>query len=356
MTSQLFTPLTIRGVEFRNRAWVSPMCQYSAVDGVAGEWHRVHLGSFATGGTGLIMVEATGVNPEGRISVACLGMWNQEQVDAFKPIIDFAHSMGTKVGIQLAHAGRKGSTTAPGSDHPNATLEEGGWTIVAPSAIAFPGYPEPHALSTAEIHQVVQDFASAAKRSLEAGFDVLEIHGAHGYLIHEFLSPLSNTRTDEYGGDFTGRTRFVREIVSAIRSSIPETVPLFLRISATDWVDGGWDLAQSVELMKILKAEGVDMVDVSTGGNVAGVKIPVGPGYQVPLATEIKAQTGILTSTVGLITDPHQAEEILTSGQADAITLGRAMLRNPRWPLFAAETLGDVIEWPVQLERGRTIH
>ncbi|MEI6649717.1 MAG: NADH:flavin oxidoreductase/NADH oxidase [Actinomycetes bacterium] len=356
MTSQLFTPLTIRGVEFRNRAWVSPMCQYSAVDGVSGQWHQVHLGSFATGGTGLIMVEATGVNPEGRISVACLGIWNQEQADALKPIIDFAHSMGTKVGIQLAHAGRKGSTTAPGSDHPNATAEEGGWQIVAPSAIAFPGYPEPHALTKEEILQVVRDFVSAALRSLEVGFDVLEIHGAHGYLIHEFLSPLSNTRTDEYGGDFTGRTRLLREIVSAIRSAIPDSVPLFLRISATDWVDGGWDLEQSIELMKILKEAGVDLVDVSTGGNVAGVKIPVGPGYQVPMATAIKEQTGILTSTVGLITDPVQAEEILSSGQADAISLGRAFLRNPRWPLFAAETLGDVIEWPKQLERARTVH
>lgn len=355
MTSLLFTPLTIRGVEFKNRAWVSPMCQYSAVDGLVGEWHRAHLESFATGGAGLIMVEATGVNPKGRISVACPGIWNNELASAFTPMVNFAHDMGSKMGIQLAHAGRKASSMRPWDDHQNASEAEGGWIAVAPSAIAFEGYPTPQELTIEEIEATIQDFISAAKSAVAAGFDVLEIHSAHGYLLHEFLSPLSNLRIDKYGGDFDGRTRFLREVVSGIRAVVTSTVPLFVRISATDWVDGGWDLAQSIELAIILADLGVDLIDVSTGGNVPGVKIPVGPGYQVPFADEIRKASGVLTSSVGLITDAAQAEDILASGKADAVMLGREMLRNPRWPLHAAEELGEVIAWPLPYERARTL-
>ena len=355
MTSLLFTPLTIRGVEFKYRAWVSPMCQYSAVDGLVGEWHRAHLESFATGGAGLIMVEATGVNPKGRISVACPGIWNNELASAFTPMVNFAHDMGSKMGIQLAHAGRKASSMRPWDDHQNASEAEGGWIAVAPSAIAFEGYPTPQELTIEEIEATIQDFISAAKSAVAAGFDVLEIHSAHGYLLHEFLSPLSNLRIDKYGGNFEGRTRFLREVVSGIRAVVPSTVPLFVRISATDWVDGGWDLAQSIELAIILADLGVDLIDVSTGGNVPGVKIPVGPGYQVPFADEIRKASGVLTSSVGLITDAAQAEDILASGKADAVMLGREMLRNPRWPLHAAEELGEVIAWPLPYERARTL-
>ena len=355
MTSLLFTPLTIRGVEFKNRAWVSPMCQDSAVDGLVGEWHRAHLESFATGGAGLIMVEATGVNPKGRISVACPGIWNNELASAFTPMVNFAHDMGSKMGIQLAHAGRKASSMRPWDDHQNASEAEGGWIAVAPSAIAFEGYPTPQELTIEEIEATIQDFISAAKSAVAAGFDVLEIHSAHGYLLHEFLSPLSNLRIDKYGGNFEGRTRFLREVVSGIRAVVPSTVPLFVRISATDWVDGGWDLAQSIELAIILADLGVDLIDVSTGGNVPGVKIPVGPGYQVPFADEIRKASGVLTSSVGLITDAAQAEDILASGKADAVMLGREMLRNPRWPLHAAEELGEVIAWPLPYERARTL-
>ena len=355
MSPLLFTPLTIRGVTFKNRAWVSPMCQYSAVEGLVGEWHRAHLESFATGGAGLIMVEATGVNPKGRISVACPGIWNSELADAFTPMVNFAHAMGSKMGIQLAHAGRKASSMRPWDDHPMASEAEGGWTAVAPSAVAFEGYPVPQALTIAEIQATIQDFIIAATNAVAVGFDVLEIHSAHGYLLHEFLSPLSNLRSDKYGGDFDGRTRFLREVVSGIRAAVPSTVPLFVRISATDWVEGGWDLAQSIELAIILAELGVDLIDVSTGGNVPGVKIPVGPGYQVPFADEIRKASGVLTSSVGLITDAVQAEDILTSGKADAVMLGREMLRNPRWPLHAAEELGEVIAWPLPYERARTL-
>jgi 2,4-dienoyl-CoA reductase-like NADH-dependent reductase (Old Yellow Enzyme family) len=352
----LFSPLKIRGVEFRNRAWVSPMCQYSAVDGVVGEWHRVHLGAFSSGGTGLVMVEATAVNPVGRISIVCPGIWSEVHSQAFRPMVDFAHTQGAKIGIQLAHAGRKGSTSALNADHPHLTVAEGGWENVAPSAIAYEGYPTPRELTQAEIHQIVEDFVAAANRAVAVGFDVLEIHAAHGYLMHEFMSPLSNHRTDEYGGDFEGRTRIVCEVVTKIRASIPETLPLFIRISATDWTEGGWDLPQSIQLAKILKELGVDLIDVSTGGNLSGVKISVGPGYQVPFGDEIRKSTGVLTSSVGLITDAHQAEEILTSGKADAVMLAREMLRNPHWPMMAAEELGEKIEWPIQFERARRIH
>jgi 2,4-dienoyl-CoA reductase-like NADH-dependent reductase (Old Yellow Enzyme family) len=351
----LFSPLRIRGVEFSNRVWVSPMCQYSAVHGVPGAWHRVHLGAFATGGAGLIMAEASGVTPEGRISIGCPGLWNEEQTAAWRIITDFAHSQGTKMGIQLAHAGRKASTMRPWSGHLMAARDEGGWTAVAPSAIAFEGYPVPHELEPAEIEALVAAYGAAAQRAVDAGFDVLEIHAAHGYLLHEFMSPLSNHRRDEFGGSFENRVRLTLAVVDSVRRAMPETMPLFVRISATDYVDGGWDLGQSVELSALMKQHGVDLVDVSSGGNVHGARIPVGPGFQVGFAETIRAKTGIATSAVGLITEPEQAQEIVANERADAVMLARAFLRNPRWALNAAEHLGVVIPWPPQFERARTL-
>jgi 2,4-dienoyl-CoA reductase-like NADH-dependent reductase (Old Yellow Enzyme family) len=350
---QLFDPIVIRGLEIKNRAWVSPMCQYSATDGLVGEWHHVHLGSFATGGAGLVMAEATGVTPEGRISLGCPGLYNDAQVAAWAPIVNFAHSMGAKIGIQLAHAGRKAGTTLPGSEHFMATPEEGGWQAVAPSAIAFEGYPEPRALTVNEIHELVKSFGAAAKRAIAAGFDLLEIHAAHGYLLHEFYSPLSNLRTDEYGGDFEGRTRFLKEVVQEIRTSIDQSVPLFVRISASDWTEGGWSIEDSVRLANELLPLGVDLIDVSSGGNVYNAKIAVGPGYQVAFSEAIKHGSAIKTSAVGMITDPVQADTIIASGQADAVMLARELLRNPRWPLHAAQVLGVDIKWPTQLVRGK---
>ncbi len=350
---QLFDPISIRGLEIKNRVWVSPMCQYSAVDGVVGEWHCVQLGGFATGGAGLVMAEATAVVPEGRISVGCPGLYNEAQVAAWSPIVDFTHSMNTKIGIQLAHAGRKGGTTIPGSEHLMATPEEGGWQAVAPSAIAFEGYPEPRALTIEEIQDLVKSFGVAAKRAIAAGFDLIEIHAAHGYLLHEFYSPLSNHRTDEYGGDFSGRVRFLKEVVQEVRASIDEKVPLFVRISASDWSEGGWNSEDSVRLADELLPLGVDLIDASSGGNVHNAKIAVGPGYQVPFSEAIKHSSAIKTSAVGMITDPIQANEIVTSGQADAVMLAREFLRNPRWPLHAAQVLGVDIQWPAQIARGK---
>ena len=350
---QLFDPITIRGVEISNRAWVSPMCQYSAHDGVVGEWHHVHLGSFATGGAGLIIAEASGVVAEGRISLGCPGIYNDEQVAAWAPIVDFAHSMGVKIGIQLAHAGRKAGTTVPGSEHFMASAEEGGWEAVAPSAIAFEVYPVPRALTVSEIEELVTSFGVAAKRAIAAGFDVLEIHAAHGYLLHEFYSPISNQRTDQYGGDFEGRTRFLKEVVAEVRASIADTVPLFVRISASDWTEGGWTIEDSVRLTNELAPLGVDLIDASSGGNVAHAKITTGPGYQVDFAAAIKAGSTVLTSAVGMITDPLQANEIIESGKADAVMLAREFLRNPRWPLYAARVLEADVAWPVQLARGK---
>ena len=330
------------------------MCQYSAVDGVATNWHDVHIGAFATGGTGLIMMEATGVSPEGRISTQCLGLWNDEQAERLKPIVKFAHQMDTKIGIQLAHAGRKGSCLPPWSDHPMAGVDEGGWECVAPSAISFGGkYPTPRALTENEISELVKAFGAAAKRAVATGFDLVEIHAAHGYLIHQFLSPLSNTREDEYGGSFENRIRFLLEIIDEVRSAVPESMPLFLRISASDWLEGGWTIDDSVALAKIAKVRGVDLIDVSSGGTSSGAPVPVGPGYQVPFADQIRNQADIPTAAVGLITEPEQAEEIVSSGKADAVMMAREFLRNPRWPLFAAQKLGCEVNWPVQLLRGK---
>jgi len=353
--TRLFSPLTLRSVTFKNRAWVSPMCQYSAHEGVVGPWHLVHLGAFATGGAGLVMAEATAVNPVGRISIACPGLWNDEQVDAWRTITDFIHSQGTLAGIQLAHAGRKASTMRPWDDHVIASPAEGGWEAVAPSAVAFEGYPQPRALSVAEIDRLVEDFAAAGERARRAGFDLVEIHAAHGYLLHEFLSPLSNQRDDEYGGSLENRARFLLRVVHAVRARVGDEVPVFVRISASDYTPGGWDIDGSVELAAMLREAGVDLVDVSSGGNVANATIPLGPGYQVHFAKEIRQKTGIATAAVGLITEPAQAEEILDDGASDAVLLARAYLRNPRWALFAAEALGEYIAWPAQLERARTL-
>ena len=351
--SALFDPLTIREVEFNNRIWVSPMCQYMAKDGFVGQWHDVHLGSFATGGTGLIMVEATGVVPEGRISIGCPSIEDDAHAQAFKPMIDFAHSHDVKIGIQLAHAGRKAGTMLPWDDHRIATIAEGGWQAVSSSAIAFEGYAEPRALTIAEIHQLTQDFVAAAVRAVKIGFDVIELHAAHGYLFHQFYSPLANNRTDEYGGEFANRTRFLLETVAAVRKAIPTGTPLFVRISATDWVDDGWNLIDSVELCAQLKALGVDLVDVSTGGNVHNAPIKATPGFQVPFATAIRAETGIMTTAVGLITEPEQADHIIQTGEADAVFMAREFLRNPRFPLHAAEKLGVTIKWPLPIQRGK---
>ena len=355
MTSALFQPLTLRGVTFANRIWVSPMCQYSADNGVASSWHDVHIGSFSTGGAGLIMMEASGVTPEGRISTKCLGLWNDNQTDRLRPIVDFAHSFGAKIGIQLAHAGRKGSCLPPWSDHPMASKEEGGWESVSPSPISFGGkYPVPRELTISEIKELVRSFADAAQRVASVGFDLVEIHAAHGYLIHQFLSPLSNQRSDDYGGSFENRVRFIIDIVKAVRVVIPDSMPLFVRISATDWLEGGWTIDDSIELSKTLKNCGVDLIDVSSGGTSSGAPVPVGPGYQVPLAHQIRVESQIPTSAVGMITDPQQAEAIIAEGRADAVMLGREMLRNPRWAFHAAHVLGAEVKWPNQLLRAKS--
>jgi len=352
--SNLFDPFTLRGLTIKNRVWVSPMCQYSATDGVVGDWHMAHLGAFATGEAGLVMAEATGVVPEGRISIGCPGIYNEEQIAAFKKINDFAHTQGVAMGIQLAHAGRKGSTMRPTDDHLIATPAEGGWTTHSASAQAYHGMPEPLALTVPQIHQLVKDFAHAAKNAIKAGFDVIEIHAAHGYLLHQFYSPLSNLRTDEYGGSFENRVRFLIEVATAVRNAIPDSTPLFIRISASDWTDEGWQIIDSVELCKQLKEIGVDLIDVSSGGNLHNAPIKPVPGYQVPFAQAIKVESDIAVAAVGAITDPHQAQEIINSNKADAVFLARAMIRNPRWAMAAAEELKEMIAWPAPLERGRT--
>ena len=353
--SALFTPLTIRGTEFQNRVWVSPMCQYQAIDGHIGQWHRSHLGALATGAPGLIMVEATGVIPEGRISIACPSIEDDAHANNFKEVIDFAHSQNVKIGIQLAHAGRKGSSTRPWDDHRNATADEGGWQLVSSSPAAFEGFPTPRELTIAEIKSRTESFVEAAKRAVKVGFDVIEIHAAHGYLFNQFYSPLMNHRTDEYGGSFENRIRFLLETTKAVRAAIPTTTPLFVRISGSDWTEGGWDINDAVKLCKELKTLGVDLIDVSSGGATHNAKMDIKPGYQVHFAEAIRTQSNILTAAVGLITEPEQAEAIITTGQADAVFLARAMLRNPRWAINAAEKLGVKIAWPLSLDRARTL-
>jgi len=331
------------------------MCQYSAHDGLVGPWHLVHLGAFATGGAGLVMAEATGVTPDGRISVACPGLWNDQQRDAWGTVTDFVHSQSTHIGIQLNHAGRKASQMRPWDDHLVASPDEGGWTTRAPSSLAFEGLSQPQAMSVAEIDTVVNAFVDAAERALTAGFDLVEIHAAHGYLLHQFLSPLSNNRDDEYGGSFENRSRLVLRVVDAVRARLGDDVPLFVRISASDYTASGWDVGDSVALARELRLHGMDLIDVSSGGNVANAVIPLGPGYQVPFAREIRATAGIATAAVGMITDPTQAEQILEEGSADAIFMARGLLRNPHWALGAAESLGEVVDWPSPYERARTL-
>ena len=351
--THLFDPLSIRDITFANRVFVSPMCEYSSTDGFANDWHFVHLGSRAVGGAGLVLTEATAVLPEGRISPQDLGIWKDDHIEPLARVVRFIHEQGSVAGMQLAHAGRKGSTYAPGAGHGKVPESKGGWNnVVAPSALPFSAdYPMPRALSIDGIQDVVSAFVAAARRACEAGFRVIEVHAAHGYLIHEFLSPLSNQRTDAYGGSFENRTRILREVVAAVRDSWPEGAPLFVRISATDWIDGGWDIEQSVELARQLKELGADLIDCSSGGNVAHAEIPVGPGYQTRFAERIRREAGILTGTVGMITSPVQAEHILATGQADAVIIAREFLRDPYWPLRAASELGQHISWPVQYLR-----
>jgi len=352
MTHPLFSPFKLRSVEFASRIGVSPMCQYSCQDGFATDWHLVHLGSRAQGGAALVIAEASAVLPEGRISPADLGIWKDEHIAALARIVQFIHAQGARAGIQLAHAGRKASMAPPPGPERLVPPEEGGWQPVAPSAVAFgPAYAAPQALDQAGIDRIVEAFGRAAKRALAAGFDFVEIHGAHGYLLNEFLSPLANRRSDGYGGSFENRVRMPLAVVDAVRGAWPAHLPLFVRISATDWMEGGWTADDSVRLAPLLREHGVDLIDVSSGGLVPGAKIPLGPGYQAPFAARIRRETGVPTASVGMITDPAQANAIVAEGQADLVLLAREMLRDPYWPLHAAAALGENASWPVQYLR-----
>ena len=350
--SHLFQPLTLRGLTLPNRIAVSPMCQYQSQHGLPNDWHLVHLGGLAQGGAGLVFTEAAAILPEGRISPDDLGIWNLAQAEGLARTAHFIKGQGAVPGIQLAHAGRKASAFTPWKGSGSVPLTAGGWTPLAPSALPFDaGWTVPTALDEAGILAVIEAFMDAARRALAAGFQVVEVHAAHGYLLHQFLSPLSNQRTDAYGGSFENRTRLVREVVGALRLIWPEELPLFVRISATDWVDGGWNLDESVALAKELRALGADLVDCSSGGLSPLAKIPLGPGYQVPFAARIRAEAEVATGAVGLITEPEQAEQILAEGSADLILLARQLLRNPRWPLHAAQVLGAEVPWPASYAR-----
>ncbi|GGL05716.1 oxidoreductase [Sphaerisporangium melleum] len=362
--SALFEPLTLRNLTIPNRVWMTPMCQYSAAadgpeQGVPHDWHVVHQGARAVGGTGLIITEATAVTPEGRISPYDLGLWNDRQQQAFTRITSFLREHGAVPGVQLAHAGRKASTDRPWTGGKPVAPQDGGWQTVAPSAVPFAdGHPTPTELSTGQIAEIVAAFAASARRALAAGFQVAEVHGAHGYLIHQFLSPHSNHRTDAYGGSAANRMRLALEVVDAVREVWPDELPVLFRVSATDWLAEdaedprtGWTADDTVLLAKELLAHGVDLLDVSTGGNVSHARIPLRPGYQVPFAARVKAETDLPVSAVGLITEPAQAEEIIASGQADAVMLGRELLRDPYWPNRAARELGAQPRWPHQYHR-----
>lgn len=354
--TKLFESITIRDLTVRNRVWVAPMCQYSAEDrdGVPTEWHLVHYGVRATGGAGLVIVEATAVSPEGRISPWDTGIWNDEQVDGWAYILDFMHGQGAAVGIQLAHAGRKASIYREWSGHGTMPISDGGWQTVSSTDDAFTGYDAPRKLETAEVSDVVKDFVNAARRAQDAGFDVIEIHAAHGYLIHQFLSPITNKRTDIYGGDLENRARILLEIVEGIRAEVGEGMPILIRFSATDYVEGGWDEAQTATVAKWCAEAGADLFDISTGGLVTGVQIPTGPGYQVPIAEFVADHVDEPVAVVGQITTGVQAEEILQRGNVDVIMIGRAELRDPMWPLRAAHELGvEVNYWPNQYSRGK---
>ena len=352
---KLFESIQLRDLEVKNRIWIAPMCQYSCEnkDGVPGSWHEVHLVSRAIGGAGLIIVEASGVTPEGRITPWCTGIWNDEQAKAWKKIVDLAHGHGSKMAMQLAHAGRKASNHREASGVGSIPISEGGWETVSSTNQAFGDYAAPRKLSVSEIKDLVDAFGKAAKRSVEAGFDAVEIHGAHGYLLHQFLSPLSNDRHDDYGGSLENRARMLMEVIASIRKSVPETMPVFLRLSATDYAEGGWDEEQTATVSGWATEAGVDLIDVSSGGIITGVKIPSGPGYQVPLAEYVADRISEPVSAVGQITEPQQAEQILQSGKVDVILIARASLRDPYWPLRAAAELGAEVQWPEQYSRGK---
>jgi 2,4-dienoyl-CoA reductase-like NADH-dependent reductase (Old Yellow Enzyme family) len=352
--SALFSPLRLRDVTFKNRVFVSPMCQYSSEDGLPTDWHLVHLGSRAVGGAALVMVEATAVSPEGRISPWDSGMWSDVHAAVFQRLVRFVKEHGSVPAIQLAHAGRKASSDRPWHGGKAVRPEAGGWQPVAPTAEAFAeGYPVPREMTKQDIEAVVTQFRDAARRSLDAGFEVAEIHMAHGYLMHEFLSPLTNRRADDYGRSLANRMRFPLRVARAVREVWPERWPVFARLSCIDWVEGGWDLPQSIELSRRLKEAGVDLIDCSSGGIVPYAKIELGPGYQVPFAEAIRREAGIATGAVGMITEPRQAEQIVLTGQADVVLLARALLRDPYWPLHAAQELGADVEWPVQYARAK---
>lgn len=353
--SKLFSPLKIRDLEIKNRIFIAAMCQYSCEnqDGIVNEWHMVHLGSRAVGGAGLVISEATGVVPEGRITPWCPGIWNYEQAAAWARINEFIHAQGAKSAIQLAHAGRKGSSYRDWSGKGSVPIEKGGWQTVSATDEAFDTYEAPRELTTEEVHETIQDFADAAKRSVAAGFDAIEIHAAHGYLIHQFLSPITNKRTDEFGGSLENRARLVVEIVRRVRTEIGNTLPIFVRFSATDYREDGWTLEQTQRVAAWCAEAGADMFDISSGGLITGVKIPSGPGYQVPLAEGVAESVEQPVGAVGQITTGAQAEEILRGGKVDVILIARASLRDPYWPLRAAHELGEQIEWPNQYLRGK---
>ena len=349
---KLFEPIQQRSLSLRNRIVVSPMCQYSATDGLPDHWHLVHLGSRAVGGAGAVIAEATAVSAQGRISPGDTGLWNEAQLAAWQPIVAFIAAQGAVPGVQLAHAGRKASAQRPWEGGGSLAAAQGAWTTVAPSAVPFDaGWHVPLALDAAGIRQVLADFRAAAQRALAAGFKLVELHAAHGYLLHQFLSPLSNRREDAYGGSYENRTRLVREVVAAVREVWPEELPLWLRISATDWAEGGWDVEQSVQLSRDMKALGVDLVDVSSGGLVPHVRIPLGPGYQVPFAAQVRHETGMATGAVGLITEAKQAEAIVANGEADVVLIARESLRDPYFPRRAAQELGASLPAPAQYQR-----
>ncbi len=352
--SQLFAPLQMRSLTLRNRIFVAPMCQYSCQDGLPNDWHMVHLGSRAVGGAAMVIVEATAVEPEGRISLSDCGLWNDAQAEAFAPVVAFIAEQGAVPAIQLGHAGRKASVLPPWQGGTAASEGAGGWQPIAPSPLAFgPGSPQPREMGPADLERIVEQFEASARRALQAGFKVVEVHMAHGYLLHQFLSPLSNKRSDSYGGSLENRMRFPLEVARRVREVWPEDLPVMVRLSVTDWVDGGWDLAQSLELCRHLKALGVDLVDCSTGGLVPDAVIPAAPGFQTPFAAAIRKEVGIATGAVGLITAAVQAEQIIATGSADVVLLARELLRDPYWPIHAAGELKVEYHWPVQYERAK---
>ncbi|MFB9654932.1 NADH:flavin oxidoreductase/NADH oxidase [Paenarthrobacter sp. MSM-2-10-13] len=351
MTHQLFTSITLRSLEIRNRLWAAPMCQYmaEAEDGIPTPWHLVHLGSLARGGVGAVFTEATAVTPEGRITPQDLGIWSDQHRSAFMPVVDFIHSQGASAGIQLAHAGRKASVFRPWEPRQGTVPQaNGGWNTVGPSDVAYPGFASPTQLDAEGIRSIVRAFAAAAGRAVDAGFDLIELHAAHGYLIHQFLSPLSNTRTDEFGGSLENRSRFLLDIIEGVRDSIPHSMPLIVRVSATDWVEGGWTVTDTEQVAQWAAQRGTDLIDVSSGGSSPAQVIPVGPGYQVPFATSIRAASGIPTIAVGMIDQPHQAEQVIATGLADIVMVGRELLRDPNFPFRAAAALRTELSYAPQ--------